>query len=202
MVSWWMDNKNKDRSFYIGNDTKIKEIDTLLLSIKPPSEITRTPRSLFDRKLWKASEWKNFLLYYSFSCLQSVNMPKKYLHYWFLLVYSINIFLQEQFSEIEFIKATKALRKFVLSIENIYGTPELMKYNFHLFPQKCEKLWRFMGCLLFLTNIIMACCQKCLGILTQFLYRFVKLILECKVFRKWHQMNFRTITVQTLQEIC
>ena len=23
VVSWWMDGKNKDRSFYIGNDTKI-----------------------------------------------------------------------------------------------------------------------------------------------------------------------------------
>lgn len=55
-------------------------------------------------------------------------MPKKYLDHWFLLVYSINIFLQEQFSEIEFIKATKALKKFVISIENIYGIPELMKY--------------------------------------------------------------------------
>lgn len=86
VVSWWMDGKSKDRSFYIGNDTKIKQIGTLLLSIKPPSEITRTPRSLFDRKLWKASEWKNFLLYYSFLCLQSVNLPKKYLDHWFLLV--------------------------------------------------------------------------------------------------------------------
>lgn len=56
MASWWMNDKNKDKSFYIGNDTKINEIDTLLLSIKLPSEITRTPRSLFNRKLWKASE--------------------------------------------------------------------------------------------------------------------------------------------------
>lgn len=31
VASWWIDVKNKDKSFYIDNDIKIKEIDTLFL---------------------------------------------------------------------------------------------------------------------------------------------------------------------------
>lgn len=76
MVDWWVDGANKDQPFYIGQPSKISQIDKMLLSIKPPSEITRTPRSLNDRKLWKASEWKHYLLYYSLICLSVVRMPK------------------------------------------------------------------------------------------------------------------------------
>lgn len=56
IVMWWTTKSNKDEPFYFGLDTKIDEFNSILMSIKPPSEVTRIPRSLRDMKLWKVSE--------------------------------------------------------------------------------------------------------------------------------------------------
>ena len=42
---------NKDKLYFIGN--RIEEVDQEFLSIKPISEVTRTPRSIVDKKDWK-----------------------------------------------------------------------------------------------------------------------------------------------------
>lgn len=63
----WFDSANSDKLWYIGN--KIIEFDTKLRNIKPPCEISRIPRSITEKQFWKASEYKNFLLYYSPLCL-------------------------------------------------------------------------------------------------------------------------------------
>lgn len=44
---------------------KVTTADSRLTSIRPPSLITRTPRSRTKRKYWKASEYRSFLFYYS-----------------------------------------------------------------------------------------------------------------------------------------
>ncbi|KAK3931660.1 NAD kinase [Frankliniella fusca] len=57
MIRHWTDGKNKDQPFFIGNDGKINEIDSHLLRIKPPKEITRTPRTLHKWKYWRGHEF-------------------------------------------------------------------------------------------------------------------------------------------------
>lgn len=59
-VEAWFDFTNSNRLWYLG-----RYIDVLnfhLLAIKPPTEITRSPRSINDRKQWKASEWRSNLI--------------------------------------------------------------------------------------------------------------------------------------------
>ena len=52
---------------YIGRF--IKQIDKNLLKQRPPHEFSRIPRSIEKhRSYWKASELRNWLLYYSFHC--------------------------------------------------------------------------------------------------------------------------------------
>ena len=63
-------------------------MDSRLLSIKPISEISRAPRSFSDRKHWKASEFRSFLLYYSIPILQGI-LPTKYYKHYLLLVTSL-----------------------------------------------------------------------------------------------------------------
>lgn len=132
MFEFWTLGKNKDRPFYIGNDAKLDQFDEVFLSIKPPSELTKTPRSIHLAKLWRGHEWKNFLLYYSIPCLKAVNFPNKFLNHWFLLVFSMSCFLSDLVTPEKFARGTEALRKYVLTIEQIYNVPELMKYNTHL----------------------------------------------------------------------
>ena len=47
----WFSADKKDSLFFIGD--KIDDIDKDFLSIKPVSEITRTRRSIGDKKDWK-----------------------------------------------------------------------------------------------------------------------------------------------------
>ncbi|XP_076833120.1 uncharacterized protein LOC143478075 isoform X2 [Brachyhypopomus gauderio] len=53
----WFDSKNSTHPWYIGLNTA--RIDANLMSIKPPSTISRVPRSVLERKFWKAHEWQN-----------------------------------------------------------------------------------------------------------------------------------------------
>ncbi|CAG5090279.1 Protein of unknown function, partial [Cotesia congregata] len=43
----------------------LKFVDSKIRSISPPGFVSRLTRSVFDFKYWKASEWKQWLLYYS-----------------------------------------------------------------------------------------------------------------------------------------
>lgn len=52
LMKMWFSSKLHDKEWYIG--TKVALIDKLLLAIKPPSEMQRTPRSLVNtRQYWK-----------------------------------------------------------------------------------------------------------------------------------------------------
>ncbi|GBM11533.1 hypothetical protein AVEN_101868-1 [Araneus ventricosus] len=58
--------------YYIGSPTDLRRIDRRLLKFKPPHLFTRLPRSIMDRKFWKAHEWKAWLLYYAAPCLHGI----------------------------------------------------------------------------------------------------------------------------------
>ncbi|XP_039302129.1 uncharacterized protein LOC120357009 [Solenopsis invicta] len=150
----WFNSSNHLKDWYIGNKANL--IHEKLLQIKPPCEITRTPRSISERNLWKASEWKHFLLYYSLTCLQNV-LPLQYVKHWFLFIFSMHIFLQEKISDVDFPTAESALKMFVLKIEDLYGL-EYYKYNVHLLLHIPEFVKQSGLCglyLLFLMNTIM-----------------------------------------------
>lgn len=124
----WFDSSNHQKDWYLGN--KNKEFDEKLLAMCPPKEITRTPRSIKPLKQWKASEYKNFLLYYSFTCIRDL-LPKVYVRHWTKLIFAVYIFLKTNFTKNEGYEAKKALSEFVEEIENLYGK-SFYKFNIHL----------------------------------------------------------------------
>lgn len=125
MVEAWIDSKNHEEEWYIG--TKIKEINSLLHEICPPCEITRCPENIED--IQKASQWKNFLLYYSMVVLKNI-LPKKFYDHWFLFVYSAHTLLKPTLSKEEFQSAEKCLIEFHDGIEKLYGK-RFMSFNVH-----------------------------------------------------------------------
>lgn len=125
----FLDTKNHTKEWYLGK--KIKEMNELLLSMKPPSEVTRCPRPINQRSSWKASEWKNFLLYYSLVCFQKMMQHKKYYQHWFSFVYSVQILMKTKITEPELAAASAALTLFVSQIESLYGI-DFMSYNVHI----------------------------------------------------------------------
>ena len=117
-------------NFYVGDPNSIGIINKRLLSITPPKCITRTPRSINERRLWKASEWRSWLIFYSLVCLKGVLLPT-YLKHLALLVTAVNIFLQESITPCTLQSAEKMLIRFVVDFQKLFGI-QAMTYNVHL----------------------------------------------------------------------
>ena len=128
ITSLWLDSKHHNEDWYLGG--KVSDIDQELLAIKPPVEVTRAPRSVKDRKFWKASEWRSFLLFYALPVLNGI-LKKKYWNHLFLFVFAIDTLLQDAIKVRHVDVAEQALRKFVLNFEKLYGAANA-SFNVHL----------------------------------------------------------------------
>lgn len=73
---------------YIGEPSKCQRVTARLLRLRPPQFFTRLPRTLDDRSMWKASEWKWWLLFYAIPCLDGI-LERKYHEHLCLLVNGI-----------------------------------------------------------------------------------------------------------------
>ncbi|XP_076844425.1 uncharacterized protein LOC143489348 [Brachyhypopomus gauderio] len=128
LAGLWFDSCHHENQWYIG--TKRKLIDKELLAIQPPVEITRTPRSVEERKYWKASEWRAFLIFYALPTMKGI-LPRKFWNHLFLLVFGVYILLQDKVKQCDIDLAEKALRKFVIEFQKLYGTKNVT-FNVHL----------------------------------------------------------------------
>jgi len=151
----WFDSANHDKPWYV-KQSGVSQISDKLLSLRPPSDISRLPRSLAERKYWKGSEWKSFLLYYSLIVLPDV-LPTKYTNHWFLLVYSIHALLQDCVTGADVAAAESALQEFVQGVQALYGD-QYCTFNVHQLLHLCDAvqnwgpLWAF-SCFRFENNI-------------------------------------------------
>ena len=87
--------------------------------MKPPSEITRSPRSLTERQFWKASEWRAFLLFYSPVILRN-ELPSPYYEHWLLLVHAMHLLMAPALTLNDISKAELCLVKFVTMTQELY----------------------------------------------------------------------------------
>ncbi|KAI7789722.1 hypothetical protein IRJ41_011699 [Triplophysa rosa] len=127
IASLWFDSKSYSKPWYIGLNTA--RVDGNLLAIKPPSSFSRIPRSIVERKFWKAHEWQNWLLYYSLPVLKGI-LPNKYLCHWALLVEGVSILLGSDIGQEDIDHAHQALELYVKSVQSLYGEDQ-MTYNVH-----------------------------------------------------------------------
>lgn len=118
-----------DLPCYIGSPSNRRNIDNRLLKIKTPHIITRLPRSIDSRKLWKANEWRNWLLYYSFPCLLGI-LPDRFLHHWNLLIEAVYLTMKDEISRADINKMESLFVEFVVRTEQLYGKSE-MTSNVH-----------------------------------------------------------------------
>ena len=120
MLEKWVTSSSHRCAYYIGRS--IKKIDSLLLDLHPPHDFSRAPRSISrHRKHWKASEFRNWLLYFSLPLLVST-LPPLYLHHFSLLVCAIHILLQSKLSEVHIQAAEEMLKDFYSMLPELYGT--------------------------------------------------------------------------------
>ena len=136
----WFNTKNHKSSFYLGK--KVKEIDSLLTSIKPPIEFRRSPRPIATSvKFWKACEFRAWLLFYSLPILQFY-LPSEYVHHWSLLVLSIHALLSNNLPKLVLPLVSDSLQQFYSLTPQLYGI-ESCTANLHsiIHLTKFVELW-------------------------------------------------------------
>ena len=136
IMSLWFDKSYKNEIFSIASE--IGKVERRLISIKPPSYITRLPRSLSEVSHFKATEFKNFLLFYSLPCLYGI-LPDDMFHHFSLLVYSIFLLLQENITPSDILACKRMLLEFVINIPVFYGE-RYMTSNVHLLLHLTDKV--------------------------------------------------------------
>ena len=131
MLSLWLDSKGLKYSFHS------KRIDDVLQGLKLPNEILRMFRSheQFGKK-WKASEYRNFLLFYSPVVLKTL-LPPDYYRHWLYLVNCCRILLKKKITIDELELAKLLSLSFISKIPKLYGK-EHVSYNVHLLQHVVE----------------------------------------------------------------
>ncbi|EEC02570.1 conserved hypothetical protein, partial [Ixodes scapularis] len=104
-------------------------LNSFLLAVSPPTEITRTPRKFEDRAYWKASELRALLLFYGYVVLKPV-LPRQFFKHFTLLSYGVYLLLKDEITERDLREARALLEKFVLQMGALYGTTNV-SYNVH-----------------------------------------------------------------------
>jgi hypothetical protein len=131
-----LDSKNKDREFYIGNFSEV--IDRRIRGIKPPNIVKRLPRGLNLIKFWKASEFRNWILYYALPCLERY-WPTRYLEHLTLLVFALHTLLKSEINFEEIEKARLAIIEFCRVYSCLYRECD-ETFNLHILSHYAEKV--------------------------------------------------------------
>lgn len=79
---------------------------------------SRIPRSVAERRFWKAQAWQNGLLYYSFPVLKGI-LSNKYLRHWASLVEGVSILLGSDTSQEDIDHAHEAVELYVKSVQSL-----------------------------------------------------------------------------------
>lgn len=140
LMKLWFDSSNCRMPYYIGKS--VKSIDYLLMAQTPPEEFSRSPRSICShRNYWKATELKQWLLYYSLPILKTKLSPL-YWHHYSLLVCAMHILLRDQITNNQLSVTEMMLEDFCSIFKELYQEVNCT-HNVHLLTHliKYVKLW-------------------------------------------------------------
>lgn len=124
ILNFFCNSKFKTKKYYIKPKNR-KILNKRILTIKPTSSITRKPRSLDDRKNFKASEFRSLLLYYMPICLPGL-VPKEYVDHVRLLSGAVYTLLKANITSDEVDEAEKMLHKFVKQHQDLFGKESMV----------------------------------------------------------------------------
>lgn len=115
----WFSSENHRQPYYLGRS--LAQIDSLHLQQCPPQEFSRPPQSIKKHlKFWKASEFRNWLLYYSLPILLNF-LPPLYRHHYALLICAVHILLKDYITYASLDAAEQMLADFHRLLPELYG---------------------------------------------------------------------------------
>lgn len=122
------DPKNNSEPYYVGN--VIETVNDKLMLMQIPFCVSRAPRSVKDLSLWEASEFRNWLFYFSLPCLHKL-LPAKFLDHHILLVQAIYNLCKSEIKPNDLKEAKYLLIKYCSEFAKLYGASE-ETFDLHL----------------------------------------------------------------------
>ena len=108
----------------------IKNINSRLKGIRPPATFPRKPRSVLEHGIYKATEFYDFLIFYSIPILKNY-FSHEYFQHWLSLIIPLHLLLQSSMDvEKDLPVAEYLLEDFVKNFETFYDKSGL-SYNMH-----------------------------------------------------------------------
>ena len=159
--------KNRETETLLITHDDVAEISRRLTQLKIPSEFSRHPRSLNDLARWKATEYRQFLLYTGPVVLKDVLPPQLYAH--FMLFHLAVKMLSSSETCIKYNDSCRSLlHQFIRESPGFYGG-HFITYNVHCLIHLPEDVLRFGP----------IDCFSCFPF-ENFLFQLKKLIRNCK----------------------
>jgi hypothetical protein len=124
----WFDASHSEQPFSISR--QVDEVNKRLLEIQPPYFMHRKPRALSQRRHWKASDYRHWVLYYSIPYLSGI-LEKKFLDHFSRLVEGIYLCLGQRIAKEELSRAKDLLEEFACTFSDLYGSDQHMGLNVH-----------------------------------------------------------------------
>ena len=118
LMKFWLDSRYHKEPFSLCRYVHV--IDGLAAAIKPPNEIPHPPRSLDLLALFKASEFKAWMLFYCIPILSKC-LPPEYVHHVPLMVAAMHILLSDRITKEQLDTAHKMLVVFHDVAGKMYG---------------------------------------------------------------------------------
>lgn len=128
LINLWLKIKKKNYSL---TKTKIDTLNKKLLQLKSkmPIEFCRTPRDLNEVDRWKATEFRQFLLYTGPYILYNVLDQSRYCHF-LKLSLAMRILLHKENCKFNNSCAQDLINSFIISFPELYSE-KYLTYNFH-----------------------------------------------------------------------
>jgi len=125
----------------VGVQTVVKTIDKRIESIQSSSAVHRELRVLSSHSLWKASEWRLWLLFYFAPCLKGLLKDKYIIHLGYLSK-ATHILLQRSVTEEQVQEAHHLLMCYTFFHEKYFGARSMV-YNIHLLSHIAQCVFNF-----------------------------------------------------------
>lgn len=129
LLNLWLDTTNKSKPFFINKRQQVV-LSNRLVNIKPVSEITRQPKSIFKRGEYKANEYRSLLLYYLPVSLNGL-LSNRYIEHFRLLSSGTYMLYKAKISYEEIEQSQLMLTRFADEFEDLYGKSNVTM-NVHL----------------------------------------------------------------------
>jgi hypothetical protein len=134
----WLNPKNHKKGFYIGR--RVAEIDRNLLQTLVPFDTQRPVRSLSNRRFWKATEWRTWLLLAPV-ILEGI-LPDEFLNHFKMFTLCISQLCSACIPRESLEDVEKKLFRFVKKTQSLYGL-EACSFNVHILLHTVDSVRRW-----------------------------------------------------------